>query len=106
VFNEFNARSIENRVNVLSGLKGNWVFLGIIAITVGLQILIVELGDKATSTTGLTLREWGWSILMGFGSMPIGVLMRYVPVKEDPESFANFYSFDATDVCSVVLPLP
>jgi hypothetical protein len=92
LFNEFNARSIENEWNVYKGLMGNWLFLGIIVITVGLQILIVQFGGDFTSTTGLVLEHWGWSILMGFGSFPVGIIMRFVPVKEDPESFANFYA--------------
>jgi hypothetical protein len=52
----------------------------------------VQFGGQFTSTTGLELEHWGWSILMGVGSFPMGIIMRFVPVKEDPESFANFYA--------------
>jgi hypothetical protein len=132
LFNEFNARSIENKVNVWKGVFTNAILyvrlpyhLGvllppclmspshlsltfcmtplcaplplprsmvIIFITIGLQIMIVEVGGRFTSTTGLQLREWGWSVLMGFGSVPVGILMRFIPVKEDERSFAVFYS--------------
>ncbi len=66
--------------------------IAIIVITIGLQIFIVEVGGRFTSTTGLELKEWGWSVLMGFGSVPVGIVMRFIPVKEDPKSFATFYS--------------
>jgi Ca2+-transporting ATPase len=92
VFNEFNARSIESRLNVFSGLLTNPIFLGVIVVTVGVQILVVEFGGKFTSTTGLSLVHWGWSALMAFGTTPVGVLMRFIPVSENPDSFADFYS--------------
>jgi Ca2+-transporting ATPase len=98
VFNEFNARSIGDKVNVFSGLHKNAIFPAVVVITIGLQILIVEVGGKFTSTTGLTIEHWGWSILMGFGSTPIGMLMRFIPVKDDPKTFANYYGVNSSKV--------
>jgi hypothetical protein len=93
VFNEFNARSIGNKMWVFYGLFKNPIFGVIIIITVGLQIFIVEVGGKFTSTTGLTLKHWGWSVLLACFTTPVGVMMRWVPVKENPKSFANYYDF-------------
>jgi hypothetical protein len=92
VFNEFNARSIGNKMWVFYDLHKNRIFMGVIVVTVGLQVFIVEIGGKFTSTTGLTLKHWGYSILLACFTAPLGVLMRLVPVKENPKSFANFYS--------------
>ena len=92
VFNEFNARSIGNKMWVFYDLLKNPIFGIIIIITVGLQIFIVEVGGKFTSTTGLTLKHWGWSILLACFTTPLGVLMRLIPVKESKKAFANFYS--------------
>jgi len=92
VFNEFNARSIGNKMWVFYGLFKNPIFGVIIIITVGLQIFIVEVGGKFTSTTGLTLKHWGWSILLACFTTPLGVLMRLIPVKESKKAFADFYS--------------
>ena len=44
-----------------------------------------------TSTTGLTLEFWGWSFLLAAGTWPLGIMMRYIPVTEDPKSFADYY---------------
>ncbi len=96
IFNEFNARSLGDKVNVWEGLHTNVIFMAVIIITIGLQIFIVEIGGKFTSTTGLTLESWGWSILMGFGSVPVGIIMRFIPVKEATSSFADYYGLKQT----------
>ena len=46
LFNEFNARSIGDDVNVLRGVCGNPIFGGVIAFTVATQYLLVEHGGK------------------------------------------------------------
>jgi hypothetical protein len=92
VYNEFNSRNIGNKFNIFKGLQGNYLFAAIIVITIGVQIFIVEVGGQFTSTTGLTLEFWGWSFLLGAGAWPVGILMRLLPVKEDPKSFANYYN--------------
>ena len=97
VFNEFNARSLGDKKWVFYELYKNSVFIGVIVVTIGLQILIVEFGGEFTSTTGLTLEHWGWSIFLGCFTTPVGVLMRFIPVKEDPKSFATLYKFDTTE---------
>ena len=74
VFNEFNARSIGNKMWVFYGLFKNPIFGVIIIITVGLQIFIVEVGGKFTSTTGLTLLHWGWSVMFGAFAAHLGAL--------------------------------
>ena len=51
----------------------------------------VQIGGKFTSTTGLTLYHWGWSVLLACFTTPLGVVMRWIPIKESPTSFADFY---------------
>ncbi len=91
VFNEFNARSIENKVWVFYGLHKNPIFSAVIFVTIGLQIFIVEIGGKFTSTTGLSLQHWGWSVLLACFTMPLGMAMRFIPITESKASFADFY---------------
>jgi hypothetical protein len=91
VFNEFNARSIGDKLWVYYDLHRNAIFSVVIFVTIGLQIFIVEIGGQFTSTTGLTLKHWGWSVLLACFTAPLGVLMRLIPVKENPAAFANFY---------------
>merc|ERR1712146_528367 len=50
VFNEFNARFLENELNIFKGLFTNPIFWGVIVITVVLQAIIVEFGSYFTQT--------------------------------------------------------
>ena len=43
------------------------------------QLLIVEVGGIAFSTTPLHGRDWGISLVIGFLSIPLGVLVRLCP---------------------------
>ena len=89
IFNELNARSISDEWNVFAGLHKNPIFIGVIVVTVALQIFIVELGGLFTKTVGLTVMQWVITAAIGAGAIPIGLLMRLFPVKEDPSNFAS-----------------
>jgi len=88
VFNEFNARSIGNQLNVFAGLHRNLLFVGIVVLTVLTQWFIVEYGGDFTRTVALSQEEWAKTILLGALSLPLGVAMRLIPVRESPENFA------------------
>lgn len=88
IFNEFNARSIGDEWNVWMGLHKNPVFMVVIVVTIALQIFIIEAGGYFTKTSGLTAMQWVISALLGVGAIPVGVVMRFFPVKEDPANFA------------------
>jgi len=87
VFNEYTAREIGDDYNILRGLTGNLMFLYVSIFSILSQVLIIEYGGSFTSTSPLTLEQWGWTILMGFASMFVGVGMRFIPVAEDPSTF-------------------
>ena len=89
LFNEFNARRINSDWNVFHGLFTNWLFVAVIFATIGLQFFIVEVGGEFTKTTGLSWELWLWSIALGLIALPLGVLMRFIPVKESEASFAG-----------------
>jgi len=97
LFNELNARSIEDEWNVLSGVLGNHMFMGIIFLSAGLQALLVEFGGSFVKTTGLSATHWGYSIGLGALVLPLGILMRFIPVPSRPMDFADAYTswFDA-----------
>lgn len=89
VFNEFNAREIGDRFDPMGALGKSPMFLLVIAFTVLAQWSIVEYGGDFTQTTPLTLEEWRTTVGYGAMSIPIGFIMRLVPVSEDPASFAG-----------------
>ena len=89
VFNEFNAREIGDRFDPIRSLSRSPMFLLVIFFTVAAQFCIVEFGGDFTQTHKLTWQEWRLTVSMGAMSLPVGFLMRLIPVSEDPCSFAG-----------------
>ena len=48
-------------------------------------------------TAPLTINQWLITIGLGAISLPIGVLMRFIPVKEDPDTFFDSTLIKASD---------
>jgi len=89
VFNEFNAREIGDNFQPFYCLGQSPIFLAVILFTIIAQWIIVEYGGDFTQTHSLSEKEWKITALAGAISIPFGYLMRLIPVKENPESFAG-----------------
>jgi calcium-translocating P-type ATPase len=87
VFNEYTARNIFNEWNPFKGVLGNHVFLGVSIFTIGAQILLVEVGGLFLRTYPLSINQWLVTVALGAIGLVVGVLMRFIPIKEDPRSF-------------------
>ncbi|KAL8481635.1 hypothetical protein ACS0TY_027950 [Phlomoides rotata] len=83
IFNEFNARKIEKK-NVFEGILKNKLFVGIIGVTVVLQVVMVEFLNKFADTKRLNLWEWRMCIGIAAASWPIALLVKFIPVPERP----------------------
>ncbi|KAG2722221.1 hypothetical protein I3760_02G119100, partial [Carya illinoinensis] len=83
VFNEFNARKLEKK-NVFMGIHRNRLFLGIIAITIVLQVIMVEFLKKFADTERLNWVQWGGCIGVAAISWPIGWIVKWIPVPKRP----------------------
>ena len=79
VFNEFNARKINNEWNVFSHIFDNYLFWVIIIGTIIVQLIIVEIGGEVMNTTTLSWGQIGMSILFGFLGLIYQQLVRTVP---------------------------
>ncbi|KAK4838265.1 hypothetical protein QYF36_012378 [Acer negundo] len=89
VFNEFNARK-PDEFNVFRGVTKNYLFIGIIVITVVLQILIIEFLGKFTKTVQLDWQLWLASVLIGIVSWPLAVVGKMIPVPKTP--FSSYFA--------------
>lgn len=76
VFNCFNART--DRLKLSAGLKGNPVFLGIMATVLFIQILFVYLGGSVLRTAPLTLPELLLTMLLSLSVFPFDFLRKLV----------------------------
>ncbi|KAL1808490.1 hypothetical protein DCAR_0727954 [Daucus carota subsp. sativus] len=83
VFNEFNARKLEKK-NVFEGIHKNKLFLGIIGVTIILQVVMVEFLKKFADTERLNWGQWGACVGIAVLSWPIGFVVKYIPVPEKP----------------------
>ena len=83
LFNEVNARSLGGEFNVFKGMHRNPLFCGILLITAILQVIMVEFGGKALHVAegGLNGELWGWSLLAGFGALPMQQVINIIFAK-------------------------
>ncbi|KAI3806020.1 hypothetical protein L1987_21910 [Smallanthus sonchifolius] len=83
VFNEFNSRKLEKR-NIFKGIHKNRLFVGIIGVTIILQIVMVEFLKNFADTERLNVVQWGICVGIAGLSWPIGWLMKLIPVPDKP----------------------
>ncbi|BAT76789.1 hypothetical protein LR48_Vigan728s000700 [Vigna angularis] len=81
VFNEFNARKPYS-FNIFKGVTRNYLFMGIVLITVVLQIVIIEFLGKFTKTVKLNWKLWLISVIIAFISWPLAVVGKLIPVPK------------------------
>ncbi|GAB2219094.1 hypothetical protein Droror1_Dr00006722 [Drosera rotundifolia] len=85
LFNEFNARK-PDQLNIFEGVVKNPLFIGIVGVTLVMQIVIVEFLGKFTSTARLSWKLWLVCIAIGFVSWPLAVIGKLIPVPDTPLS--------------------
>ncbi|XP_043699847.1 calcium-transporting ATPase 12, plasma membrane-type-like [Telopea speciosissima] len=83
VFNEFNARKLEKK-NIFEGIHKNRLFLGIVGMTIILQVVMVESMKKFANTERLNWGQWCASIGIAALSWPIGWVVKCIPVSDKP----------------------
>ncbi|KAH7238913.1 hypothetical protein BKA59DRAFT_458236 [Fusarium tricinctum] len=81
IFNQWNNRRLDNKFNIFEGLTKNWFFIGISAIMCGGQILIIFVGGAAfqIAKEKQSGTLWAIAIVLGFLSIPVGVIIRLIP---------------------------
>jgi Ca2+-transporting ATPase len=87
IFNEYTARSIRHDWNIFKGVFSNPAFFMVSVVSAGCQYLIVQFGGRFTSTSPIDWAQWLITVALGFGSIFIGMLMRFIPCEENPNTF-------------------
>ncbi|KAH5326968.1 calcium-transporting ATPase [Parastagonospora nodorum] len=91
IFNALNNRRLDNRFNVFEGITHNWFFILILLIMIGGQTMIIFVGGVAFKVTRLNGAQWGYSIVLGFLSLPVGMIVRLVPDELVRKCIPNFF---------------
>jgi Ca2+-transporting ATPase len=92
IFNALNNRRLDNRFNIFEGITHNWFFVGILAIMIGGQTMIMFVGKTAFKIEqNLNGPQWGYSIVLGFLSLPVGVIVRLIPDELIRKCIPDFF---------------
>lgn len=76
VFNAFNART--HRLNLLSNLRKNKVFVAIISFIIIMQIIMIYYGGDIFRTSGLTMKELLITVLFSFTVIPVDNIRKLI----------------------------
>lgn len=79
IFNEFNNRRLDNKLNIFEGIHRNPFFVAINVVMVAGQVLIVRFGGLAFSVVPLNLTQWAVCVGIASGALPWAVVIRCVP---------------------------
>ena len=74
IFNSFNSRTV--RLNILSNIFKNKVFMGIILFIAAVQIGLIYYGGSLFRTTGLTLKEFMFMLGLAFTVVPVDMFRK------------------------------
>ncbi|GAO17882.1 hypothetical protein UVI_02030200 [Ustilaginoidea virens] len=81
-FNQHNCRRVDNKLDIwYQGVLRNPWFIGVQILTLAGQFVIIFKGGEAFDTVPLTGAQWGWSMLFGILTIPLGALIRQFPDK-------------------------
>ncbi|KAL8722536.1 MAG: hypothetical protein Q9225_001004 [Loekoesia sp. 1 TL-2023] len=81
IFNQYNNRRLDNKLNIFEGVQRNYFFIGIQFIIVAGQVMIIFVGGRAFSTVRLNGSQWAYSLILGLISIPVAMLLRLIPDK-------------------------
>jgi Ca2+ transporting ATPase len=91
LFNQFNARVIDDNPNIFYRIHINLWFIVISGLEMGLQVLLIEFGSNAfkVSSSGLTGSQWG--ICFGFAAItfPVSFVTKFLPLEPFIAKFIN-----------------
>ncbi|KAG6008727.1 hypothetical protein E4U21_003922 [Claviceps maximensis] len=85
IFNQWNNRRLDNKFNIFEGLTKNWFFLAISVIMCAGQVLIIFFGGAAFQIADAPSESdrngtlWAIAIVLGFISIPVGIIIRLIP---------------------------
>ena len=79
IFNQYNNRRLDNRLNIFVGIHKNYYFIAMNVIMVGCQVAIVYVGGRAFSIVRLDGVQWAISVVVAVLCVPWGVCVRVFP---------------------------
>jgi Ca2+ transporting ATPase len=81
LFNQINARKLEEELNVFSGVFNNCLFVGVVIFTFVIQMTLVQIGGRFIKTHALSPNLNLVCVLIGSFELIWGVIIKFMPVK-------------------------
>jgi hypothetical protein len=86
-----------SELNIVQNIGKSWIFVAIFFVCAAMQAIIVEFGGYfGFSTHGLTWAEWLISIGLGLLSLPLGFVLRFIPMPK-----SGFMGFEVPDLGTI-----
>ena len=88
IFNFFNCRKINDEINLLKGVCSNylfWLIFGIIILVQWVIMYLIPVPFQLYNFHGLTIQQWGLSLLFAITVIPISVIIRLLPFAKPEE---------------------
>eukprot|EP01018_Ginkgo_biloba_P009387 Gb_14188 [translate_table: standard] len=94
IFDQFNARK-PDRKNIFQGIEKSYLFIGIVGVSVILQVFMVEFLKKIESGERLDWGQWMTCIAVASISWPVVWLVKLMAMPKRP--FVEYMNFLGTD---------
>ena len=91
LFNEINARKIHGERNVFDSIWTNWIFLCVMVVQTGVQIIIVQFGSVVFGTAKLGWDLWMWCVFLGSLELVVNQLLLFIPINKLPLKKLKFW---------------
>ncbi len=91
LFNQINARVIDDSYNIFVDIHKNYLFLVIILVELALQAIIVSIGEIAfkVAVGGLDGPQWGICFAFGTTTFLVAIILKPIPLEKCFEAFFN-----------------
>jgi len=80
IFNSFNART--SRINIFENLNKNKVFVAIMLFIIVVQVLLIYKGGRIFRTTGLSIKEFAFMVLLASTVIPVDWCRKFLLKKK------------------------
>ena len=89
LFNMFVCRYLASEIHYFGNLLQNPMFIYVAILIVVLQTILTQVAGYGFQTYPLTTTQWFITVGLAFITLPVGVLMKFIPIEEDPQTFAH-----------------
>lgn len=91
LFNQINSRVLNDKLNILSNIHKNVLFLIIIIIEIIIQVCLIQFGSFVFGICdeGLTVLQWGYTVIISMSTFIVSFVFKLLPLEKPIKSIMN-----------------